>query len=150
TPHVRKLIFLLIWHVGLLLSAPVALFSQATGTDAIHLMEVRGVINPPVVIYIQRALEEAAAQNARLVVIQLDTPGGLDSSTREITQAILASPVPVAVYVTPAGARAASAGLFILAASNIAVMAPSTNTGAAHPVGLGGEEMDSVMVDKVV
>ncbi len=150
TPHVRKLIFLLIWHVGLLLSAPVALFSQATGTDAIHMMAVRGVINPPVVIYIQRALEEAAAQDARLVVIQLDTPGGLDSSTREITQAILASPVPVAVYVTPAGARAASAGLFILAASNIAVMAPSTNTGAAHPVGLGGEEMDSVMVDKVV
>lgn len=149
TAHVRKLIFLLLWFLGLLLSAPAALLSQTTGEGAIHIMEVRGVINPPVVIYIQRALEEAATQNARLVVIQIDTPGGLDTSTREITQAILASPVPVAVYVTPAGARAASAGLFILTASNIAAMAPSTNTGAAHPVGLGGEEMDSVMADKV-
>src|SRR5690606_26160926 len=94
TAHVRKLIFLLLWFLGLLLSAPAALLSQTTGEGAIHIMEVRGVINPPVVIYIQRALEEAATQNARLVVIQIDTPGGLDTSTREITQAILASPVP--------------------------------------------------------
>lgn len=150
-PHARRLILLLIWHLGLLLSTPASLFAQATtGHDAVHIMHVRGVINPPVAMYIQRALEEAAVQEARLVVIKIDTPGGLDSSTREITQAILGSPVPVAVYVTPPGSRAASAGLFILVSSNIAVMAPSTNTGAAHPVGLGGDEMDSVMVDKVV
>ena len=150
-PATRRLLFLLVWHLGLLLSAPVGLFAQATsGQDAVHILHVRGVINPPVAIYIQRALEDAAAQDARLVVIKIDTPGGLDSSTREITQAILGSSVPVAVYVTPPGARAASAGLFILVSSNLAVMAPSTNTGAAHPVGLGGDEMDSVMVDKVV
>ncbi|RIK44494.1 MAG: peptidase [Chloroflexi bacterium] len=135
-----------------MLSAPAALFAQdgATGQDAVHILEVRGVINPPVANYIRRALEDAAAQNARLAVIQLDTPGGLDSSTREITQAILAARVPVAVYVTPAGARAASAGLFILVSANVAAMAPSTNTGAAHPVGLGGDgQADPVMVDKV-
>jgi membrane-bound serine protease (ClpP class) len=134
-----------------LLSAPAALFAQdaTTGQDAVHILEVRGVINPPVANYIRRALEDAAAQNARLAVIKLDTPGGLDSSTREITQAILASRVPVAVYVTPAGARAASAGLFILISANVAAMSPSTNTGAAHPVGLGGEQADPVMVDKV-
>jgi membrane-bound serine protease (ClpP class) len=113
-------------------------------------LEIRGVINPPVANYLQRVLEEAAQQNARLVVISLDTPGGLDTSTREMTQAILSSPVPVAVYVTPPGARAASAGLFILVSSHVAAMAPSTNTGAAHPVALSGEGVDPVMADKVV
>lgn len=149
---VRLFFFLLLWHLGLLLSTPAALLAQAvtTGQDAVHIMEVRGVINPPVANYISRGLQDAASQNARLVVIKLDTPGGLDTSTREITQAILASPVPVAVYVTPAGARAASAGLFILVSANMAAMAPSTNTGAAHPVGLGGDgQADPVMVDKV-
>jgi len=83
------------------------------------------------------------------VVLELDTPGGLSDSTREITQGILASPVPVAVYVSPPGARAASAGLFVLMSGHIAAMAPSTNTGAAHPVGLGGE-VDDVSATKAV
>ncbi len=151
--QLHKVLFLLIWQLCLLLGGHSAVFAQSsspTGQDAVHLLEIRGVINPPVANYLQRALAEAAAQNARLVVIQLDTPGGLESSTREMTQAILASPVPVAVYVTPSGARAASAGLFILVASHVAAMAPSTNTGAAHPVGAGGGEIDPVMADKVV
>jgi len=115
----------------------------------VHTLELVGVINPPAADYINRALEAAEEQNASLVVIQMDTPGGLDTSMRQIIQGILASPVPVAVYVAPSGARAASAGLFILTASHVAAMAPGTNTGAAHPVGLGGE-MDEVAVEKVV
>ena len=91
-----------------------------TRAGAIHLLEIRGVINPPVASYVERALRNAHEQDARLVVIQLDTPGGLDTSMRAINQTILASPVPVAVYVTPPGARAASAGLFILMASHLA------------------------------
>lgn len=148
----HKFLFLLIWQLGLLLSTHSALFAQeaSTGVNAVHILEIRGMINPPVANYLQRALAEAADQEARLVVIQLDTPGGLESSTREMTQAILASPVPVAVYVTPSGARAASAGLFILVSSHVAAMAPSTNTGAAHPVSAGGGEIDPVMADKVV
>lgn len=147
-----KLLFLLVWQLGLLLGVHSALFAQeaTTGVNAVHILEIRGVINPPVANYLQRALDEAAAQNARLVVIKLDTPGGLESSTREMTQAVLASPVPVTVYVTPSGARAASAGLFILVSSHVAAMAPSTNTGAAHPVGAGGGEIDPVMAEKVV
>ena len=120
-----------------------------TRAGAIHLLEIRGVINPPVASYVERALRNANEQDARLVVIQLDTPGGLDTSMRAINQTILASPVPVAVYVTPPGARAASAGLFILMASHIAAMAPGTNTGAAHPVGLGGDATDPVLAAKI-
>jgi len=111
--------------------------------------EVEGVINPMTARYLDRVLEDAAARDAQLVVIQIDTPGGLDTSMRDITKTILDSPVPVAVYVTPPGARAASAGLFILMAGHIAAMSPSTNTGAAHPVGLGGDS-DEVSTSKAV
>jgi membrane-bound serine protease (ClpP class) len=139
----------LIWCLGLVLLTNSVVNAQ-DGRDAIYIMEIRGIINPPVVSYLQRGLADAAEQNARLVIIKIDTPGGLESSTREITQAILASPVPVVTYVTPSGARAASAGLFILVASHVAAMTPTTNTGAAHPVGLGGGDANEVMVDKVV
>lgn len=117
---------------------------------AVHILEIRGIINPPVAAYLERALADAAEQDARLVVIEVDTPGGLSTSTREMTQAILASPVPVAVYVAPSGARAASAGLFILVTGHVAAMAPGTNTGAAHPVNMGGEPADEASVDKAV
>lgn len=116
---------------------------------AVHVAEIRGVINPLTAQYLDRVLDDAKARGAQLVVLKLDTPGGLDSSMREMIQDMLASPVPVAVYVTPAGARAASAGLFLLVAGHVAAMTPSTNTGAAHPVGLGGD-MDEVMNSKVV
>src|SRR5690606_30903749 len=97
-------------------------------------LRLDGVISPASSDFVVRGLDRAASQQAQLVVITLDTPGGLDASMRSIVKAILASPVPVATYVAPAGARAASAGTFILYASHIAAMAPASNIGAATPV----------------
>jgi len=99
--------------------------------------------------YIGRAIEQARQTNADAVLIELRTPGGLVDSTRSIIEKMLASPVPVIVYVAPSGARAASAGFFILEAADVAAMAPGTNTGAAHPVNFGGEKMDDVMKQKL-
>ncbi|MCB4824810.1 NfeD family protein [Roseicella aerolata] len=102
------------------------------------LLTVEGGIGPGIAEYVIDGLDRAAAQGAALVVIRLDTPGGLDAATRRIVQAMLASPVPVAIWVAPRGARAASAGLFLLSAAQVAAMAPGTATGAATPVRLGG------------
>ncbi|MDD5656319.1 MAG: nodulation protein NfeD [Elusimicrobia bacterium] len=97
-----------------------------------------GIINPAAAEYLTGAVAQAGRMRARALVIELDTPGGLDLAMREIVKAELASEVPVIVYVSPSGARAASAGVFITMAANIAAMAPGTNIGAAHPVQLGG------------
>lgn len=112
-------------------------------------LELRGVVDPVVARYIQRGIEVGERANAQLVVIQLDTPGGLDTAMRTIVQAILNSEVPVAVFVTPRGARAASAGLFITAAAHVAAMAPGTNIGAAHPVDISQAEIPAALEDKV-
>jgi len=148
TKTARIILFLILCAGGLLLSGWGGARAQALG-GAVYIVEIEGVINPPVANYLERALNEAAVQDAVLVVIRLDTPGGLETSMRLMMQDILASPVPVAVYVNPAGARAASAGLFVLTAGHIAAMTPETNTGAAHPVGLSGET-DEVMSAKAV
>lgn len=99
--------------------------------------------------YISRAIEEAQHRHDQALLIDIDTPGGLLSSTRNIIHNILTSPVPVIIYVSPAGSRAASAGFFILESADVAAMAPGTNTGAAHPVLIGGEKMDDVMKTKI-
>jgi len=116
-------------------------FTQAadrTGSQTVILAHLDGVITPVTVEYVQRTLEKATNRRAALVVFEMDTPGGLASSTEDIISAILGSAVPVAVYVSPAGARAASAGLYITNASDVAAMAPGTRIGAGHPVGIMG------------
>ncbi len=115
----------------------------------VYVAELDGVISSASYDYLMRAISTAEKEDAVCLIVKLDTPGGLDVSMREITKRILNADVPVIVYVAPKGARAASAGVFLLYASHIAAMAPGTNVGAAHPVSMGGEKMDSVMIEKV-
>ncbi|MCK4307025.1 nodulation protein NfeD, partial [candidate division WOR-3 bacterium] len=115
----------------------------------IDIAKVSGVIHPPTAEYTLKAIKQAEEDGAECLIIELDTPGGLDESMREITKAVLNAKVPVIVYVYPSGARCASAGVFILLSSHIAAMTPGTNIGAAHPVAMGGGKMDETMKAKV-
>ncbi len=120
-----------------------------SAASSVVVLRVKGAVSPVMASYLDRGITEAEARDAQAVIIQLDTPGGLDTSMRDIVQRINAAIVPVVVYVSPAGARAASAGVFITMASHVAVMAPNTAIGAAHPVAGGGGELEGAMADKV-
>jgi membrane-bound serine protease (ClpP class) len=139
---INKIILLLV----LLFFTP---FLVPDSSAEIIVIKVEGVVNPVMSEYISRSIDEAVNEKAELLVIELDTPGGLDTSMRSIVKKITASEIPVAVYVAPSGARAASAGVFITISAHIAAMAPGTNIGAAHPVGVG-EKMDKTMAEKAV
>ena len=126
-------------------------FAQSKNTEAPHvdLIVVDGSINPAVDDFIREGIGRAKSNGARALIIQLDTPGGLLTSTRTIVKEMLGAPVPLMVYVAPSGAGAGSAGVFITMAAHVAAMAPGTNIGAAHPVAGGGQEVKGVMGEKI-
>ncbi len=147
-PKIIRLLLLMV----LLIAASIAIEVQAS-TSRVDVLNVKGTINPVLVDYIRHGIDQAEEENAVACIIQLDTPGGLDTSMRDIVKDIVNAEVPVVVYVSPSGARAASAGVFITIAAHVAVMAPNTAIGAAHPVAIGAEgeaEMSEAMEEKIV
>ncbi len=142
----RILLVILIMVFGILA------FTTSAGADGqtVDVLRVKGTVNPVLASYIERGIRHAEDHGAAACVIQLDTPGGLDSSMRDIVQDILSARVPVILYVSPSGARAASAGAFITMAAHIAAMAPDTVIGAAHPVAMSTSGETTPVEDKVV
>jgi len=140
--------------LGLLALASISIGTEAEAASSrIDVLYANGTINPVLANYIERGINQAEEENAIACVIQLDTPGGLDTAMRDIVKDIVSAEVPVVVYVSPSGARAASAGVFITIAAHVAAMAPITNIGAAHPVAIGTEgeaTMSKEMEEKVV
>jgi len=141
---------------GILLSLSLLFFAFALTVKAsvpqIRVLTARGTVNPVLADYIERGINEAEKDGALLCIIRLDTPGGLDTAMRDIVKSIVNSRIPVAVYVSPAGARAASAGVFITVSAHIAAMAPNTAIGAASPVALspGSGELPKTLSEKIV
>ena len=138
--------------LGIIVVASIALTVQAAA-PTVAVLQVKGAITPVLTDYIERGIEQAEEENAVACIIQLDTPGGLDNAMRDIVQEIVNARVPVVVYVSPSGARAASAGVFITMAAHVAVMAPNTAIGAASPVALGPEgeqQISETMKEKVL
>lgn len=131
------------WGIGSVAAAP------GERPPLVWVTRVSGVIDPPLADFLSRTMQRAADAGVEVLIIELDTPGGLDSSMRQIIQGELSAPMAVAIYVWPEGARSASAGVYIMMGSDVAAMAPKTNLGAAQPVSLGGE-MDEEMKKKVV
>ena len=138
--------FLLLGLLLIVMSFPT---SASSGEPFVTVAAYDGVINPVAAEYLHDALASAEADKSQALVIALNTPGGLDSSMRLIIKDITSSTIPVIVYVWPSSGRAASAGVFITMAAHVAAMAPGTNIGAAHPVNMGGGEMDKTMKEKV-
>ena len=128
--------------------AGILLLASSVSAQVLKIV-VDDTIQPITDEYIGRAIAEAQRRQDQALIVEINTPGGLLESTRDIIEKIVASPVPVIVYVAPSGSRAASAGFFILESADVAAMAPGTNTGAAHPVTLGGGKMDDVMKEKI-
>jgi len=146
----RRNTILLILSILFLLVSVAAVLSQEK--EPVYTIEVDGIINPATAKFIVDSIDQATQQGSQCLIIQLDTPGGLMESMRLIVKKMLASTIPIIVYVAPSGARAASAGVFVTMAANIAVMAPGTHIGAAHPVMMGGGEgkESKTMTEKIV
>ena len=136
------------WFGGIILLFSLGFLPAQADSAHVIQVDVEHVIHPLTVEIVQQAIKQAGEEDAAAVLLRMNTPGGLLSATKEVIQAIVASETPIIVYVAPSGGRAASAGFMILMAADIAAMAPGTNTGAAHPVMMGGE-MDPVMKKKV-
>jgi membrane-bound serine protease (ClpP class) len=132
--------------VLLLCSLPLSL----AGDKHIKILRIEESINPGTAAFLARGAKQAVEEDAVLLVVELDTPGGLVTSMRTMIKTIMNAPIPVVVFVSPSGAQAASAGVFVVMAADIAAMAPGTNIGAAHPVVAGGKDMDETMDTKVV
>src|SRR5579871_6698207 len=128
---------------------PALLIWPAAAAPRVVAVDVDGMVHPVTTEIVSSALAQAQAEGAALVIVRLNTPGGLMDAMRATIEKVVASPVPVAMYVAPSGGRSASAGFFLLESGDIAAMAPGTNTGAAHPVTLGGGEMDAIEKQKV-
>jgi membrane-bound serine protease (ClpP class) len=117
---------------------------------AVFIVRIQGAISPGTASFFKNSVSKAAESGAQALVLQLDTPGGLAESMRSMVKDILNAPIPIIVYVSPSGARAASAGVMVTMAADVAAMAPGTNIGAAHPVHTGGQDIDGNMADKVI
>ena len=126
----------------------VFLFISGTTAGTVYIITIDGTINPASAEYLHTEIEHAVSENAECLIVRLNTPGGLLKSTRVMVSDILDAPIPIIVFIAPSGAQAASAGVFITLAAHLAIMAPGTNIGAAHPV-TTGEQMDSIMMTKV-
>lgn len=139
---------------GLLMLATAWLALGARGAERVGMIHIKGTIGPATASYVARALKQAGDTKAQCLIIQLDTPGGMLDSTKDIVQTLYAAPIPTVVYVAPSGAGAGSAGCFITLAADVAAMAPNTTIGAAHPVTIGGggdgqPAPDAVMKEKL-
>ncbi|TVQ99135.1 MAG: nodulation protein NfeD [Desulfovibrionales bacterium] len=136
-------LFLFLFLVG-----PTIAHSQET--NSIYVLQIQGSINPAQQDLLQEAMNHAFKEQAKMLVVQLDTPGGLGETTRNMVRQILNAPIPIAIWVGPDGSRAASAGVFLVAAADIAGMSPNSNIGSARPVGVGGEDIPEAMADKIL
>ena len=143
----KKYVFVLILSLSFL---AIGIPGRSEEKAPVFVAEVEGIINPATAKFITESIDQAVKEGGQCLIIELDTPGGLMDSMRNIVKKILTSPIPIIVYVGPSGARAASAGVFITMSAHIAVMAPSTHIGAAHPVSLGEGKESKTMSEKIV